>query len=70
VRHKPIDRPFNFDLQFHQTAKEENNAQEARRRGDAEEGKMLAGENESFPHLTSASSRLLFDFSVLMSDKE
>jgi hypothetical protein len=55
-------------VQFHRTAKEENSEQEARR---SEKKKMLAGKNESFPPLTSASLRLLFDFlSVLMSHKE
>ncbi len=48
--------------------KEENNVHEARRRGDAEtrrseKGKILAGKNEPFPPLNSASPRLLFDFS-------
>jgi hypothetical protein len=40
--------------------KEENNERETRR---SEEGKILAGKNEPFPPLTSASPRLLFDFS-------
>ena len=55
-------------VQSHGTVKEENNEQEARR---SEEGKILAGENGSFPPLTSASPRLLFDFlPALMSPRD
>ena len=37
----------------------------------SEERKILAGENDPFPPLTSASPRLLFDFfSALMSPKD
>ena len=59
---------FGFNLMGQ--PKEENNEQEARRHGDRRRGKylpermsLLARKNEPFPPLTSASPRLLFDFS-------
>ena len=50
-------------VQSHGTAKRRKQRTGGAETRRSEEGKILAGKNETFPPLTSASPRVLFDFS-------